>query len=1206
MTILDILWRSLFHASLLCGLVLSVGVVVLWFVRPPADRLRVIQWVLVGCLLAPWLPGISAWKSISLNVLNQGQLQPMTDQDQSSLNNVTTVADLSGPHEDTSTAAIRSVETSHEARPVTSMSSGPPLQSENNNEPRELSRTTTVRPGVPSNVLSQISLILILTYSCIAMAIIGGWIIGLRRRAWIEKTASAAPAELIAKFATMTATGQASIRLLVSDRVTGPMTWGLLRPVIIVPTELIQPVNETQLRWSLAHELSHVERRDVATLLLASLVQLTCYYQPFYWWLRRQMSLCQDFLADAKAADETGTAEDYAEFLVRLARERIQPSLTGSLGIADGKSRLYRRIRFLLNFDGTISSKCSRAVALFSAVVSISFFALLTTISLDAQESQPRAREITQKQPAAQANDSSSSTQADPLDSQSLQKRVENSGATAENLNKIAAFVANQSDDAKLEPGVVTGMLVRSDGSPVADATVILHAGGSNKTKSNGEGLFRLENIRAREYPYPVWAHQGNLISHKVSVSALNQSDPKVAKFTPLLLEMTEGKKASFSVTSEVTNKPIAGANVRFGYPDRRLVTTDEQGIAIVEGLLPEEYQVSIEAAGHARNAPAIDLARTEAVTLFNVRMKPGGVVRGRVVDSTGSPIDGAEVIYRPVGGSYGIHGDAFVTNKDGGFQNSYMPLETPFHLSIQKKGYLDQQQEIIITSDQRTIDVQMTLSPRPTGGSVKGTITDETGNPIADAEIANYGNKSGENRITKSDSEGSFDLHDLFEGFGGDRIIVSAQGFAPQNVGVKLGTADQPGLVNVSLKPGHTIHGRILNEDGTPAKGAMVYVRSPELGIMPGFRLRTADDNGVFEFDSLPADSRFDVTLGEYRPINGVSWKLDSPQPQTVTLSTPGAIRGRVLDELTKQPVKDFRIKLGFSTMPEPSDAMGTYNFSWGEPGQTFKSVKGEFVFTPLTVGFPASLVIEADGYERKAVDRAVATKLSQPELLDIELTPTKPGKRFTLTGQFLDHTGQPVADAQLRLIASTGQPAGPHDNQFNWVLIDSGQLGQKPYCVQFLSGTTNAEGRFEFKQIQSGNYLQLAYWGAGVPKGKSLNFGKSVAGGRDDVTIDLPAPARIEGTIDRSKLADAESIDLYLNTHDFHHYRLKLKPDQKTFAFEDLPAGQYQVTVVSKAESFTENGNTFYRNPQLAVRQVRLKEGQSEQIEFLEPIKK
>src|SRR6476620_8825408 len=71
-----LLWWWLVHAMVLCGLVLVVGCSVTAIIRQPADRLRVIQWVLIGCLIGPWLPGVVAWKSISLNLVKSRTTVP--------------------------------------------------------------------------------------------------------------------------------------------------------------------------------------------------------------------------------------------------------------------------------------------------------------------------------------------------------------------------------------------------------------------------------------------------------------------------------------------------------------------------------------------------------------------------------------------------------------------------------------------------------------------------------------------------------------------------------------------------------------------------------------------------------------------------------------------------------------------------------------------------------------------------------------------------------------------------------------------------------------------------------------------------------------------------------------------------------------------------------------------------------------------------
>lgn len=86
----------------------------------------------------------------------------------------------------------------------------------------------------------------------------------------------------------------------VSDPIELPIVFGWRRPVILLPASVCRAGNETALRYCLAHEWSHVERRNILSWHLVALVQLLFFYQPLFWWLRRQMRLCQDYLADAE------------------------------------------------------------------------------------------------------------------------------------------------------------------------------------------------------------------------------------------------------------------------------------------------------------------------------------------------------------------------------------------------------------------------------------------------------------------------------------------------------------------------------------------------------------------------------------------------------------------------------------------------------------------------------------------------------------------------------------------------------------------------------------------------------------------------------------------------------------------------------------------------------------------------------------------
>ena len=80
------------------------------------------------------------------------------------------------------------------------------------------------------------------------------------------------------------------------------------------------------------------------------------FYQPLFWWLRRQLRLCQDYLADDRAA-ALASAEDYATYLVRLAIASERSALQ-ALGVSDRRSNLYRRVAMLVQDHEPLEHRC--------------------------------------------------------------------------------------------------------------------------------------------------------------------------------------------------------------------------------------------------------------------------------------------------------------------------------------------------------------------------------------------------------------------------------------------------------------------------------------------------------------------------------------------------------------------------------------------------------------------------------------------------------------------------------------------------------------------------------------------------------------------------------------------------------------------------------------------------------------------------------
>lgn len=139
--------------------------------------------------------------------------------------------------------------------------------------------------------------------------------------------------------------------LLVSRDLHSPISWGLLRPVILLNEEALSATREAEA--IIAHELAHVARLDWAKLLLARVATALFWFNPLVWLLAREAHQLREEAADdaVLAADVENT--DYAELLVGIARHECRGLLIGAHGVAPGPNSLKRRVSRVL--DGTLA-----------------------------------------------------------------------------------------------------------------------------------------------------------------------------------------------------------------------------------------------------------------------------------------------------------------------------------------------------------------------------------------------------------------------------------------------------------------------------------------------------------------------------------------------------------------------------------------------------------------------------------------------------------------------------------------------------------------------------------------------------------------------------------------------------------------------------------------------------------------------------------
>src|SRR4051812_3492798 len=167
--------------------------------------------------------------------------------------------------------------------------------------------------------------------------------------------------------------------LLTSNELSSPISWGLMRPVILLNTRAVEASGEAEA--IIAHELAHVARMDWAKLLLARIATALFWFNPFVWLLAREAHQLREEAADDSvlAADIADT--DYAQLLVGVARHECPGLLLGAHGVAPSKSSLARRVARVLD-GASVRGPVARSFALGVLVGAVLIAAPLAALTL--------------------------------------------------------------------------------------------------------------------------------------------------------------------------------------------------------------------------------------------------------------------------------------------------------------------------------------------------------------------------------------------------------------------------------------------------------------------------------------------------------------------------------------------------------------------------------------------------------------------------------------------------------------------------------------------------------------------------------------------------------------------------------------------------------------------------------------------------------
>jgi beta-lactamase regulating signal transducer with metallopeptidase domain/protocatechuate 3,4-dioxygenase beta subunit len=432
---------------------------------------------------------------------------------------------------------------------------------------------------------------------------------------------------------------------------------------------------------------------------------------------------------------------------------------------------------------------------------------------------------------------------------------------------------------------------------------------------------------------------------------------------------------------SDAEGKPLAGADITaYGQAEKYVgpfkCKTDAEGKATIDAPRKDEeyYGISVEKSGYITataewNNRMIDARIPDT---FAFTLESGAVLGGRVCDEQGNPIAGVKISVwgqksPPNQVRRQLINQTVTTDSQGKWRidcaatdlSAFALIVVLEHPEFGRKRFAEKELPLGELLNQRA-----TLILRK-GVALEGTVSYPDGKPAAGAIVGLYVfNFGSDGSWTKTDENGHYRI--VANEPGEYTIAATADGFVPDWKKFTVGKDRQ--TVDLKVGKGEMIRLRVIDQGGKPIPGARIgFILEAGQGNMPpimlgyqhtaqddrAYRTRT-DTEGRWSMLWVPGDRmRLYVEKKGYIRLQ----KSFSPdlREQVVTLEAgEWSVSGRVVDQETKAPIKEFRVTEGWSN---------SNNLRWAE-SRPVTNENGEYHVTWDRTDEYRAICIEADGY--------------------------------------------------------------------------------------------------------------------------------------------------------------------------------------------------------------------------------------------------
>jgi len=140
------------------------------------------------------------------------------------------------------------------------------------------------------------------------------------------------------------------ITLLSSKSIQCPITFGSLKPIVLLPVSLLFYLTPAQLEAIISHELAHIKRNDYLHNIIQSAMEAIFFYHPCFWWINAYIREQRENACDDLAIQMGVDPKDLAYGLAEVLNHSNEPSPEMAMAAGARNHPTLNRIKRMLGF----------------------------------------------------------------------------------------------------------------------------------------------------------------------------------------------------------------------------------------------------------------------------------------------------------------------------------------------------------------------------------------------------------------------------------------------------------------------------------------------------------------------------------------------------------------------------------------------------------------------------------------------------------------------------------------------------------------------------------------------------------------------------------------------------------------------------------------------------------------------------------------